>query len=366
MLRRESELALYVCEEGFDYGGQQYTRRGVFAAVGLEPWDRDVVLPHEHTLPKPKADRLSLLRATQTQLSPIISFFDDPDGSHRSWLDTVLTQSPDATASLPAGSVVEAASNHRLWVVNDARACRFLEEAMRTRQLFIADGHHRYETALAYQQERRHAIASSDRQPWDAVMMLLVASEDPGLKILPIHRVVKAPKSLDVDRFLAELQLQFDVRWTSPDTVISAMSAFDGEVGDAGGSDKHLFGLFGARSGQGALVSLKPGVRLEDELSAPSTAAWRSLDVAVLHSLILGPMLGIGTQEIASQQYVTYERDANAALRALDRGADLVFLMRPTLVSQVREVALAHDRMPQKSTFFYPKAVTGLVMYPLS
>lgn len=365
ILEREPRPAYYVYEEGFELGGRHLTRRGVFAAVGLEPWDRDVVLPHEHTLPKPKADRLSLLRATQAQISPIYTFFDDADGSYRDWISRATARQADAAVSLPASSVVEVATEHRLWVVGDPDACRALESVMSPRQLFIADGHHRYETALAYQQERRATAGAGRREPWDDVLMLLVASEDPGLVILPIHRVVRVPDRLDRERLIAGLSRLFDVAWASREAVLERFAASGTGDGEPI-AERPSFGVLGLRKGEGAIVTLREGASVEREMPREVSAAWRALDVSVLHALILEPLLGIGPEQVASQQYVAYERDARAAASALDHGADLVFLMRPTRVTQVRDVARAHDRMPQKSTYFYPKVATGIVMYPLS
>ncbi len=366
VLIRDEASALYVYEEGFSVSGVPHIRRSVFAAVGLEPWERNVILPHEHTLPKPKADRLNLLRATSMQISPIFSFFDDPTGEHEQWLDAVTSRPATAEARFEDQDVAEAATTHRFWVVNDAQECAAAVRRLEQRQLFIADGHHRYETALAYQRECREQAPTERHGAYDNVMMVLVASSDPGMMILPIHRVVTTPHPLDPAAFLAGLERIFDVAWEDADTLTARFGSLAAEPVTQGRESPMECGVLGLREGLAAHVTLKQGVDVERELSRPTTTPWRSLDVAILHGLILEPLLQIGEHEIASEAYVHFERDATTARARLASDANLVFLMRPTRVEQVRDVALAHDRMPQKSTFFYPKALTGLVMYPLS
>lgn len=360
ILVRERRPAVYVLEEQFSLGSGFGTRHGVFAAVGLEPWDRDIVLPHEHTLPKPKADRLSLLRATGTQISPILSFFDDPAHAVDRWRAAITARPPDVAVSVPGGAVVEAAGEQRLWVVTDPDATASLTRLLADQQLFIGDGHHRYETALAYQRERRERDGHG---PWDDGMMLLVAADDPGLVILPNHRVVRLAAPPDRAALLERLEALFTVTWLPTSEAIRRFTVGSGDTAAAGEPGRHICALLGLRTEVAAVLSARRGSDPSARLPHDRSAAWRSLDVAIVHGLLLEPLLGLTAEQVSSQRFLTYERDAVTAAAALGTGADLVVLLPPTRVAQVRDVALAHDRMPQKSTFFYPKAVTGLVMY---
>lgn len=364
VLRQDRSLAVYVYEEHFDLASSHLQRRGVFTAVRLEPWSRGVILPHERTLPKPKADRLNLLRATHTQISPIYAFVDDPDHTLESWLSGIASKAPDTSFDLRSEHLDVIAHTHRLWVIPDPKKQVELSELLLPRQIFIADGHHRYETALTYQDERRTSSPSTDGQAWDDMLMLLVPSGDPGLKILPIHRVVRLVDPLARAAFVVALERRFDVQWIPIPQAIAMIAETPARVNEVVAKHRPTFGVLGIRPSSAAILTLREGADLTAQEVPNSSPAGRTLDVTVLHSIVFQSLLNLGPEQIASERYVTYVHDAEAAAGSLQQGADLVFLMRPTRVEQVRDVALAGDRMPQKSTYFYPKVPTGMVLYP--
>jgi uncharacterized protein (DUF1015 family) len=366
---RQDPAALYIYEQRFAALGAAHARVSLVARVRLQPWEAGVVLPHERTLSKPKDDRLKLLRACAANLSPILALYDDPKQRLTQRLEKARRREPDAQFRDESGE------EHRLWVVTDARFAAQVAAFFAPARLFIADGHHRYETALAYREElsaTRRGLAAEDGANF--VMMALSAVEDPGLVVLPTHRLlhhVPAERLEALDETLA--------RW------------FEREALDGGDPAAWVAQLDEAgRSGAGtALVVVRPdgatlwrlsaagqqamrGPAVEplaaansDAASGPSDA-WRALDVVVAHALVVGEALGIDVAAVAGGERVTYMRDAAAAAAAVRAGdASLALLLNPTPPAAVRDVALAGDRMPQKSTYFYPKLITGLTINPL-
>jgi uncharacterized protein (DUF1015 family) len=323
----------------------------VLSALRLTPWEDDVVLPHEETMPKPKADRLQLMRATKCNFSPLFLLFDDPDGAAVRLMADICKATPDATVDAGDGQI------HRLWVVKGARGNQ-LAEALRTPQLYMADGHHRYETALAYRDEMR---ASNPSDPEDAAynfaLMLLVEAHDPGLVVLPTHRLVQGVDEQRLTNLVGELSSRFQVEKvpvdaSSPakvaDTLLRKMAE--------GGRESPTLGLY--RAGEALTLKLKGSI--------PRAGARPLLDVDVLHEGLMEPFLGIGLAELKAGGSVAYTRDAAEAVALVDRGeAQLSLFLNPTKVEQVLETARAHGKMPQKSTYFYPKAITGLVFHSL-
>ena len=393
----EAAPALYRYEQEFTLAGRTRVRSGMICAVRLEPYENGVVLPHEETLPKHKADRLALMQACAANFSPIFGLYADPEMI----VDDLLRRpagAPDADFTDENGVT------HRLWVIGEQNIINAVRENMAGRRIFIADGHHRYETALNYRRLRREAAGDPPgEQPYDYVMMTLVNLYDPGLVVLPTHRLVRNVPDLDSDRLLARIGELFTVepfpldadRGNFPDFLAALAekagagencsareSAPAGETVGSGGPagtgvsartedrppapHRHVFGLY---CGSGRLYTLT----LKDEDALPAlmppehSPAWRGLDVAVLHQLIMEKMLGIGGRERAGESHLTYTREETGALDAVDRGEyQLAFFLNPTRVAEVTAVAAGGEKMPQKSTFFYPKLITGLVINKLS
>ena len=355
--------ALYLYEQGFAVAERDFTRRTLLVRVRLEPWEAGVILPHERTLSKPKEDRLRLLRACAANLSPIMALYDDPAGELAALLRP-WTLEPQA-----ADFRDEAEERHRLWPVRDATLAATVADFFAERKLYIADGHHRYETALAYRDEQRALRKGEDftaDDPANFTLMALAALEDPGLAVLPTHRVLRDLDPLQVAELGERMSAYFDIAPLDTATTEETLAA----LAQAGAGGRTAFALVGP-NGMLLLRLLPAGRAAMDDLPAEhaaASAAWRALDLAVLHELVLRRGLGISDEQVRAGEHVTYTRDAGQAhdaVRAQPDGTTLAMLVNSTPPAAIRDVALAGDRMPQKSTYFYPKLITGLVINPV-
>ena len=346
ILVRDREPRLYVFEETFGWQGATHRRRGVMAAVGLADWDARVVLPHEHTLAGPKADRLELLRACNTNFSPIFMLYPPQPAAEAALWDTIERSAPLAELALPDDRVT------RMWGVAEAGAA--LIKALETSPLYIADGHHRYETALRYRDERRPHGATGQPAGSDFVMTYLVSMQDPGLLVLPTHRVVPAGR-IEAGALSALLAERFDADTRR----LAAAGGAAGVVAELArrGTGRSAFAVY--QPGEVSFLEPRPdAVRF---MPADRLASWRALDVAQLDSLLLRPLLGPDAAE-----ELIYTRDAAEAIAAVDQGdAGVAVLMNAPPPRQIAAVADDAERMPQKSTYFYPKLSSGLVFHVL-
>ena len=357
VLRQEAAPCYYLYQQVFTHAGKTYKRTSLLARVRLEPWDAGVVLPHELTHSKAKDDRLKLLRACATNFSPLMSMYDDPQGRMHALLAPY--------AARPEVQITdEVNEQHRLQPITDSKQLAFIQDFFAERQLYIADGHHRYETALNYRHEvweQRHGLDPDDAINF--VMMALVDLDDPGLLILPIHRVLF---DLYADTLAAlsseHLAHYFTVRELERAGADPALGFLEQELVQA--SEQYPSFVVSTVE-QTWLLSLNEQGRRRMAESGHS-AAWNELDVAVAHLLVLEDLLGLSAEDIRAGKYVRYTQDAQEALQAVQRrDAQAALLFHGTRVRQVCDVAKADDRMPQKSTYFYPKLITGLVMNPL-
>jgi len=335
------DAAFYLYEQEFQIpgtGGSKH-RRGVLGALTLEEFGKGVQ-PHEHTLSGPKTDRLNLLRATRTNISPIFGLVKDDDGWINGLIADYITNTPPTSEA-----VTEDGVKHRLWRVLDDETVNGLEAAFENESVLIADGHHRYETALNY-------LAETGRESGgeNSVMMLCVSMQDEGLIVLPTHRVVK---NVDASGLADKLSQFFEV------TPYNSLEELEGALSAQGSATK--IGLILPDSF--ALLTLKSG---DLSMDSSKSAAYNALDVSVLHQLILERELGIDADKLAAGGYVVYTIHAPEAANYVRSGeTSAAFLLRSTPVEQVQLVADAGDKMPQKSTYFFPKLVTGLVLRPL-
>ena len=369
---RQDPPTLYVYEQRFSVAGADYTRASLLARVRLEPWEAGVVLPHERTLSKPKDDRLKLVRACAANLSPIMALYDDPRGQLDKRLARVRRRKPAVAFSDESGE------EHRLWPAGDALLNAQVASFFDSSRLYIADGHHRYETALAYRDEvrslRRELMADDAA---NFVLMALSAVEDPGLVVLPTHRLLR---DLAPDR-LAALDATLEA-WFEREPLGDTFDAAQwiARLAQAGHAERARTAVVLVRPDGATLwrltmagqAAMREGAAASlvtadtEETAGERSAAWRALDVVVVHALVLGQALGVNAQAVADGRHVTYTRDAAAAVTAVRTGdASLAVLLNPTPPTAIRDVALAGDRMPQKSTYFYPKLITGLVINPL-
>jgi uncharacterized protein (DUF1015 family) len=344
-LRRDPAPALYLTESDFTTpDGTPRTRRGLFAAVGLVPFAEGVVLPHERTLAGPKADRLALMEATAAALSPIFALYRDPEGDLARLLDAAFARPPDASVTDPDGLA------HRLWVVADPALAAAVSAAFAERRLYIADGHHRYETALAYR------AAHADQPAAGFVPMTLTALEDPGIVVLPTHRVVRGATPLPLDALAGRLAGRW--RAAPADGALPALLAGLAAAGRRGPA-------FLAAAREAGRLRL---LRLEwaDPATLPGRSPRNRLDVTLLEQEVLVGVFQMSAESIARQERLAYVKDAAEALHLVESGeAAHAFLLNGTRPAEVLAVAEAGETMPQKSTFFYPKLPTGLVLLPL-
>jgi uncharacterized protein (DUF1015 family) len=335
---RDSTPALWALAQDYTGpDGRARTRHGVFARVRVEDYGPGRIRPHERTHPGPKEDRLRLTRATRANLSPIFSLYDDPQGA--AW--GALAPHLDGPAW---GEVTdEDGTRHRLWRVEDPSALGAVREALAGVELLIADGHHRYETARVYAQEPGAAPGS------DHVLMCLVALQDPGLTVFPTHRLVHG---LDEAK-KAALREAIERDWDA-----EPAAALEPESGDS-----VRIGYYDG--GEPRMLTLKdPAIAAAALPGKPE--AYRRLDTAVLEALLLEGALGMSEDDISHLNGLDYARTAEQAKARVDAGeADAAFFMAPTPVSQVRDVAAAGENMPPKSTYFFPKVLTGMLFNPL-
>jgi uncharacterized protein (DUF1015 family) len=344
VLVREREPALWALAQDFTApDGSRRTRTGFFARVRVEDYGAGRIRPHERTQPGPKEDRLRLTRATRANLSPIFSLFDDPGGEAQAALEAAVADEPFAATTDDDG--VE----NRLWRIADPAALEAVERALAPRELLIADGHHRYETARIYAQE----VGGEGEHRY--VLMFLCALSDPGLAVFPTHRLLTdlGDPALQ-ERLGAALKRDFEIERVERSAVEPPSDA-----------NAVAFGYMDAHFRQPFRLRLRDPQVAAAALPERSEA-YRSLDTAVLEALVLREALGMSEGDIAAQRGVTYAKSTDAALEAVESGAaDAAFFMRATPIEQVQAVAAAGESMPPKSTFFYPKVPTGLVFSPL-
>jgi uncharacterized protein (DUF1015 family) len=350
-VERAPRPAIYSYTQRFEVAGRPLARHGLITRIRLEEFANGGILPHEKTFPKAKEDRLRLLTATRTNISPIFGLY--PSG------DTALASLVDAVGLRPPMFEVK----DDLGIVNEIRAIdapaeiATVQNALAKARILIADGHHRYETALEYRRRRRAAAGNPETvQAYDYVMMTLVAFDDPGLVILPTHRVVNELPAAAVATFETQARKAFDIDNYTDLAKMKAALAADGHgaLGVALRGDRAL-----------RILRLRDRVALEAALpDAPK--AVRELDVSILHALVFDAIFGIKPDAVRLGGNIQYTIDAPAALAAVASGSAAgAFLMNPPTVHDVERVCGAGATMPEKSTYFYPKLLTGLVMNPL-
>ncbi len=355
VLRQDQKPSLYVYSQTFTAPGSglQHERRGFIALGRIEDYSAGIVHRHEQTLAKPKADRLDLLRATRAHFGQIFMLYEDPGG-----IDSTLQSAcPDAPA---IEMTDEYEVLNRVWQVSDPAVLESVGQAMQDKKLVIADGHHRYETALTYRDEQRATQPSAQELPSDFVMMTLVNMNSPGLLILPTHRVVHSLPSFSAEAFRATAEKYFNVEEVDPAIDATRSAAI---LRQAGRIEPALLAITASRAF--LIHKLKPAA---GPLMSNLSLRQQCLDVSQLHKIVLEDVLGLSEESIRQQQNISYIRDAAEAIsmaRSENHPANIVCLMNPCRIAQVRDVAFAAEVMPQKSTDFYPKLLSGLTAYAL-
>ncbi len=347
ILKQDSEDTIYIYEEEFTVKNRTMKIKGIITRVFLEEFSKGVVLPHEETLSKAKADRFELMCATGCNFSQIYSLYNDADGSIFGKIDALSSGKADVEFKTADGII------HRLWLATDKDAIAFFEKAFENKQLFIADGHHRYETAINYRNKLiADGVITSKEHDGNFVMMMLVDLENKGLEVFPTHRLVRDLPDFDLDAIVNKIEKDFTVEKIAKDADFETLL-------EANNNEK-AFVLYAKESAY--LLKLKNKAAV-DTVLPDKCDAYKALDVAVLHSVILEPVFNIDKENMAKQINLTYTRDIDYAVERVENGEfQCAFILNPTKVSEIRDVALANEKMPQKSTYFYPKIITGLVI----
>lgn len=349
----DEKKGIYVYEEEFDALGSRYKIKGIFVRVRLEEFDKKVVLPHEETLSKAKQDRFDLMCSTFCNFSPIYCMYTDEKREISSLVDVMSEGNAEIEFTAKDGVV------QRIWKCEDESVTDKVEELFRDKQLFIADGHHRYETGLRF---RNHLIDKGvikDRDH-DAnfIMMFLIDMENSGLVVFPTHRMVTGLENFDLDKALCGMKQYFDVTEIAEADIDKALSEnADNKANVMAAPDGRFYLSVMKKDAEKKLSEMNPG----------KSDSYKGLDVTVLHSLILENVLGIDKENMAQQINLKYTRDKDEAIDAVKSGkANCSFIINATKVEEIKAVALANEKMPQKSTYFYPKLITGLVMNRLN
>ncbi|HHT9119733.1 MAG TPA: DUF1015 domain-containing protein [Candidatus Hypogeohydataceae bacterium YC41] len=353
ILISEAQPSMYVSEQRFSLKGQDYTRTSFISLVKLEDYQTGNIHPHEVTLPKQKEDRLNLLRACKANLDPIFVLYPEEDTKSKSILESVTSRTPDAEFHWDG-------TLNKLWTVKDWQVIDSLTKLLENKPLFIADGHHRYEVSLAYKEE----LKDKPPGPHHFTMIALVSTKDPGLCILPIHRVIKLPKKLErpMEDILEE---SFYVEYIKGGN----LTLMEKRLQE---SPIYSYGLFLGDTKEYYLLTLR-NLKLLKKAFPNTPECLLELEVTVLHSLAIDRLLGNSSKFASAnlpsareENNIRYVHDSVQAISLVESGEyDIAFFINPTPIEHVSAVASQRLKMPPKSTFFYPKLLSGLVINPL-
>jgi uncharacterized protein (DUF1015 family) len=365
---QDPQPSIYAYSQRFHVPGttKEAERRGFIALGRVEDYSANVVFRHEQTLAKPKADRLDLLRATRSHFGQIFMLYNDTGE-----IDSILSQQDTPTTEV----IDEYGVLNRIWRVSDPSLVELVRSKMRDKKLIIADGHHRYETALNYRNERRASATQpvsapperaggvllraidTEEAPYELAMMTFVNMNSPGLVILPTHRVIHSLSAFSADTFPSATRTHFNVEEVDPSVDAARATAIIREAGHVGTAmlavtASRVFLLHTPK----APTSMFPGLSVRQQF----------LDVVQLHKVLLEGVLRLSEESIRNQQNLSYVRDAGEAISTVRSGAaNIAFLINPCRVEQVRDIAFSGEVLPQKSTDFFPKLLSGLTIYAL-
>ncbi len=349
----DAEPCFYIYEERFTVENKEYSLKGLIGKVFLYEFERGIILPHENTLSKAKEDRFNLMKATACNFSQVYSLYQDPMGKIDKSIAKLTAREPDKTYTDKDGVT------HNMWVVPRCTEVDKISANMAGKKLYIADGHHRYETAIRYRDYLRAEgiISEEGENEADYMMMMLVNMQSPGLVVFPTHRIIHSLKKFSITKTVEACQQYFTIATTkSRDTATAKLKAMYA-AGEKG---------FLMYAGKKYYVMKLNNLEAMKEFLPDSSDALRNLDVSILHKLVLERIMGIDAENMANGINLTYTRDDAEATEAVDNGeANCSFILNPTRVEEIGDVATAGEKMPQKSTYFYPKLTTGMVMNKL-
>ncbi len=357
-LKRDPTPAYYFYEQEYSTGGgETLCRRGIFALVRLHDFSERVILPHEQTMPAPREDRYRLLEASAAHLDPVFALYTDPDQT----VDTLFTRAAQDTPLVEARA--PDGVQHRLWLTDRKEEHARITAALANTWVVIADGHHRYESALRY--SRSQPRDNGSPKPCDFMLMVLCNIDAPGLSVLPIHRMIHSVPEFDAQGWLRRLEEWFESRpldlaqdnERAAQTIEGALQPFQ----EQGGAVVIATG----RERDAQLLTLRPGVDRAQELGSSTAGPLLRLDVSLVHGLILERSLKMTSDEQLHQTRMRYAKSTGAALDDLGSGSSqAAIFMNPTPIRSIVDATSAGLRMPPKSTFFYPKMISGLVIHP--
>jgi uncharacterized protein (DUF1015 family) len=365
VLQLDSVSSFYLHDHHFEHSGEKRVRRGLIAHVKLGPWGSGIY-PHEETFPKAKGDRLQLMRACRANFSSLLSLYHDSEQKIAPILSRIAQEKPPMSLRAKRSNLPDSNEAHTLWAITEPEIKRELSQFLSSQPLYIADGHHRYETALAYQQERAKEQSVTGKEAFYYVMLELVDFTDPGLVVLPLHRLVRgiAPSTL------AELEKQLENFFALESVSLSedfpayseskpfTLSVFTSEAKQSHKSQNIVLGVLGLRAGTLVLLRRRQDISLEALMPGNRSQAYRQFNISILNHIILDKILGL-----TSKENLAYTVDLKEAYQQIKEGKyQLAFLLNPPQPEMVKAVADAQDRMPSKSTYFYPKLPAGLII----
>jgi uncharacterized protein (DUF1015 family) len=354
ILKVEDRPSLYIDDHHFIHQGQAYRRRNLYCLVKLEEWNKMIVRPHEGTLSRPKGDRLNLLWALQANTSAIMALYEDPAKK----ISSLLNKATRARAAF--NIKVGEGESHQVWTVTDAVINGKISDYMAGQPLYIADGHHRYESALNYRREKRSSSPSpAAEEPYDFVLMSLVDITDPGLIILPAHRLVRGMPPSAIENLQAGLETCFSVKELALD-MTDALLQIDKLLAED--KDEVKLILYGLKKEKLYSLTLRDCDIVKPMIPYFHSDIYQKLDVSIVDHVILEELLGL-THEMAGV-FLDYANDALEAIRRVrEQEFQLAFIVNPVKPGVIKAIADSGDRMPRKSTYFFPKVPAGLVFY---
>jgi uncharacterized protein (DUF1015 family) len=366
ILQLDRASSFYLHDHHFVYSGEKKVRRGLIARVKLEPWGNGIY-PHEETFAKAKSDRLQLMRACRANFSPLFSLYQDSEQKVAPILSYIAQKKPLMSLRGKQSSLPDSNEAHNLWAITEPKIRRELSQFLFAQPIYIADGHHRYETALAYQQERAQeqsdsfdssVIAGEAKQSvtgkgaFNYVMMELIDFSDPGLLVLPLHRLVRNIMPSILMKLGDQLRSFF---------VLEAVPLKAGSPDASELPVDSCLGILGLQPGSLVVLKKRQDISIETMMPGDRSQAYREFGVSILNHIILDKLLGL-----TSKENVAYTVDLKEAYQQVKEGNyQLAFLLNPPKPEMVKAIADAQDRMPSKSTYFYPKLPAGLIMNPL-
>ncbi|MBN1318834.1 MAG: DUF1015 domain-containing protein [Anaerolineales bacterium] len=352
VLIQEDRPAIYIFHQEFQLpDGKSVTRKAFIVALELAEFDEGIVLPHESTHTGPKVDRLNLTRATQTYFGNIFMLYPDQENRIDSLLDSITVKAPD----IDVKEFHESDVRQKLWVVKDTNVIKaVLEEMAPKKNLIIADGHHRYETALIYGDEQRKKYPDAPANAgFNYLLVTMVSMSNPGLIVLPTHRLIFGYDRFSSSELLEKASFYFSIK--QMDSVENLQAKLENALGETG--------KFGLVTTTGFYFLELSDNTIMDQLAPDRIKAWRELDASILHELVLEHIMGLDKSSIERKENIDYLREPDLGLERVASGeAQFLFLLNPTRMEQVIACTEAKEKMPQKSTDFYPKVIAGLAM----